>query len=120
MDARRMWSGKATDDESATAQSAAAEFASRYPGFVRHSENAKAIARYMQENDLDGTRVEDYAEAFTTLATQGAITLSPRDAGIGPEARITGNELKNYARLHLLLQPTRVLTAEDKLSAEEY
>jgi len=119
VDARRMWRN-ATDEESASAQAAGAEFAARYPAFVRHTENALAIARYMETHDLDATRVESYAEAFTELAMQGAITLSPRDAGVGPEARLTGNELKSYPRLHLLLQPSRVLKPEDKLSADEY
>src|SRR6266851_4004418 len=44
MDARRMWQGKATEEESAAhcaaAHKAGTEFANRYPGFVRHTENA--------------------------------------------------------------------------------
>jgi len=120
-DARRMWAGKATDDESAAAQAAGAEFANRYPGFVRHSENAGAITRYMQQHDLDATQVPSYAEAFSALAIQGAVTISPRDAGIGPEARLTDpQEIKSYPKLHLVLQPSRVSKPEDKLSAEEY
>jgi hypothetical protein len=120
MDARRMWRD-ATDEESAAAQAAGAEFAARYPAFVRHTENALAIARYMEIHDLDATRVESYAEAFTNLALQGALTLSPKDAGIGPEARLSDpEEIKSYPKIHLLLQPTRVLTADDKLSANEY
>ena len=119
MDVRRMWRN-ASEDESASARSAGEEFAARYPAFVRHTENALAIARYMETHDLDATRVESYAEAFTDLAMQGLITLSPRDAGVGPEARLSGNELKSYPKLHLLLQPSRVLKPEDKLSADEY
>src|SRR6266851_3138747 len=72
VDARRMWRN-ATDEESASAQAAGAEFAARYPAFVRHTENALAIARYMETHDLDATRVESYAEAFTELALQGAL-----------------------------------------------
>src|SRR6266478_2619774 len=76
MDARRMWSGRACEDESAAARSAGEEFAARYPAFVRHTENALAIARYMETHDLDGTKIESYVEAFTDLAMQGLITLS--------------------------------------------
>src|SRR5260370_4036689 len=56
MDARRMWRN-ATDEKSAEAQAAGAEFAARYPAFVRHTENALAIARYMETHDLDATQV---------------------------------------------------------------
>src|SRR5260370_30682798 len=103
MDARRIWEGKVTEEESAAhcaaAHKAGTEFANRYPGFVRQTENAKAIAAYMQSHDLDATKLRSYLEAYTDLAMQGLITLSPRDAGIGLEARLSGNELKSYPRL---------------------
>jgi hypothetical protein len=118
--ARRMWDGQASEEECAAAHAAGNEFANRYPAFVRHTENAKAIAGYMENNDLDGTKFESYVTAFEALAMEGTITLSPKDAGVGPEARLTGSELKSYPRLHLLLQPSRVLKPEDKLSADEY
>src|SRR6266478_3916104 len=44
VDARRMWEGRASEEESAAhcaaAHNAGTEFANRYPAFVRHTENA--------------------------------------------------------------------------------
>jgi hypothetical protein len=120
VDTRRMWEGKASQGENEVAYKVADEFAQRYPAFVRHTENANAVCAYMRDHNLDATRIDSYVEALTDLAMQGAITLSPKDAGVGPESRLSGSDLRNYPRLHLLLQPHRVLTVEEKMSANEY
>src|SRR5258708_30877363 len=117
---KRMWSGKATEDESQKAYAAGDRFASNFSQFVRSMDNAHAITSYMEENNLDATQVQSYVEAFEVLAPQGKLVLSPKAAGIGTEETLTGETLKTYPRLHLLLQPNKVLKPEDKLSAAQW
>src|SRR5258707_969916 len=117
---KRMWGGKASEEETQKAFAAGDRFASNYAQFVRNMDNAQAITSYMEENNLDATQVQSYVEAFEVLAPQGKLVLSPKAAGIGMEEALTGDELKGYARLNLLLQPNKALKPEDKLSADEW
>jgi hypothetical protein len=117
---KRMWSGKATEDESQKAFAAGDRFASSYSQFIRSESNGLAIVEYMADHNLDATQVQSYIEAFDFLAPQGRLVLSPKAAGIGPEETLTGGALKLYPRLHLLTQPNRALKPEDKLSANEW
>jgi len=117
---KRMWDGKATEEENQKAFAAGDRFALTYSQFVRSESNAKAITSYMEQNNLDATQVRSYIEAFEFLVPQGKLVLSPKAAGIGSEETLTGEALKIYPRLYLLLQPNKVLTPEDKLSADEW
>lgn len=118
--AKRMWDGKATEEESQKAYVAGDRFASNYSQFLRSESNAKAIISYMEENNLDATQVQSYVEAFERLAPQGKLVLSPKAAGIGAEETLTGEALRKYPRLHLLLQKSKTVKAEDKLSADQW
>ena len=73
---RRMYSGKATPEESAAARDAAERFSARFPQFARTLENAQAMVAYMEAHDLDATRVESYVTAFRDLSEQGKLTLA--------------------------------------------
>jgi hypothetical protein len=117
---KRMWSGKATEEESQKAYAAGDRFALNYSQFVRNAYNSEAMVLYMAENNLDATVVGSYIEAFEVLAPQGKLVLSPKSAGIGSEETLTGEALKKYPRLHLLCQPNKVLKPEDKLSADQW
>src|SRR5713226_1735736 len=118
--AKRMWEGRATEEESQKAFAAGDRFASNYSQFIRSESNGLAICSYMADHNLDATQVQSYVEAFAFLAPQGKLVLSPKAAGIGMEEALTGDELKGYARLNLLLQPNKALKPEDKLSADEW
>ena len=76
-DVRRMWKGEATEEEDHKARKAGAEFTARYPNFERTLENAQAIVRFMEENNLDGTKVESYITAFRDLLENGTLTTAP-------------------------------------------
>jgi len=117
---KRMWGGKASEEETQKAFAAGDRFASNYAQFVRNMDNAQAITSYMEENNLDATQVQSYVEAFEVLAPQGKLVLSPKAAGIGTEETLTGEALRQYSRLHLLCQPNKVLKPEDKLSADQF
>jgi hypothetical protein len=119
-DAKRMWEGRATEEESQKAFAAGDRFASNYAQFIRSESNGLAITLYMQEHNLDATQVQSYVTAFQALVPQGKLVLSPKAAGIGTEETLAGDELKGYARLNLLLQPNKALKPQDKLSADEW
>ncbi len=74
---RRAWSGGATAEESEKARAAGNEFATRFPTFARTVENAQAMVRFLEENDLDGTQVSSYVKAFHALTEQGKLQLAP-------------------------------------------
>jgi len=76
-DKRRMWGGRATPEETEKARAAGDEFATRFPTFARTVENAQAMVRFLEENDLDGTRVSSYVTAFRALTEQGKLKLAP-------------------------------------------
>ena len=117
---KRMWDGQATEQESEKAYAAGDRFALSYSQFIRSQSNCLAIAGYMRENNFDATRVESYVAAFKLLVSEGKLVVSPKAANIGPEEAITGEELRGYARLSELLEPHRVVTAEQKMGASEY
>src|SRR5258707_251048 len=117
---KRMWGGKASEEETQKAFAAGDRFASNYAQFVRNMDNAQAITSYMEENNLDATQVQSYVEAFEVLVPQGKLVLSPKAAGIGTEETLTGEALMLYPLRYLLLQPNKVLKPEDKLSADEW
>ena len=75
-EARRMWAGKATPDENARARAAGDAFAVRFPQFERSLANAQTMISYMEQHDLDATRVESYVTAFRALREQGKLTLA--------------------------------------------
>lgn len=117
---KRMWDGQATEEESQQAFAAGDRFASNYAQFLRTHANAEAITKYMEEHNLDATKVQSYIEAFDELAPSGKLALSPKAAGIGPEERLEGEAVKRYSRLHLLTMPNKALKPEDKLSADDW
>ena len=118
--AKRMWEGRATEEESQKAFAAGDRFASNFSQFVRSVANGEVMTSYMAEHNLDATQVQSYVEAFEVLAPQGKLVLSPKAAGIGLEDRLEGEAVRLYPRLYLLLQPNKVLKPEDKLSADEW
>ncbi len=74
-DKRRMWGGRATPEETEKARAAGDAFATRHPTFARTVENAQEMVRFLEENDLDGTKIESYSTAFRELSAQGKLTL---------------------------------------------
>jgi hypothetical protein len=74
---RRMWEGKATPDENEKCRLAGDAFATRTPQFARTMENAQIMVEYMQQNDLDATRVESYVIAYKALVEDGKLTPAP-------------------------------------------
>lgn len=74
---RRARSGGATPEESEKARAAGNEFVTRFPTFARTVENAQAMVRFLEENDLDGTQVSSYVKAFHALTEQGKLQLAP-------------------------------------------
>jgi hypothetical protein len=68
-----MWAGNATEEEDAAARAAGTEFTRRFPQFERTMPNAQAMAQYMKDNSLDGTRVDSYITAFRALVERGVI-----------------------------------------------
>src|SRR5216683_5409264 len=118
--AKRMWEGRATEEESQKAFAAGDRFASNFSQFVRSVANGEVMTSYMAEHNLDATQVQSYVEAFEVLAPQGKLVLSPKAAGIGLEDRLEGEAVRLYPRLYLLLQPNKVLKPEDKLSADDW
>jgi len=74
-DKRRMWGGRATPEETEKARAAGDAFATRHPTFDRTVENAQEMVRFLEENDLDGTKIESYSSAFRELSAQGKLTL---------------------------------------------
>jgi hypothetical protein len=76
-DVRRMWKGEVTEEEDRKAREAGAEFAARYPHFERTLVNAQAMVRFMEENELDATKVESYISAFRALLENGTLTVAP-------------------------------------------
>jgi hypothetical protein len=117
---KRMWDGGATEQESQKAFAAGDRFASSYSQFIRSESNGLAICAYLAQRNLDATDVRNYVIAYEALVAEGKLVLSPKAAGIGMEETLTGDELRNYARLNLLLQPNKALRPEDKLSADEW
>jgi hypothetical protein len=78
--ARRMWEGKATPDENERARIAGDAFATRTPQFARTLEAAQIMARYMEQHDLDATKIESYSAAFTALVEDGKFLAQPSRA----------------------------------------
>jgi hypothetical protein len=115
-----MWDGGATEEENQKAYAAGDRFASNYAQFIRSESNALAIAEFMLEKNLDATNVQSYVTAYENLVPLGKLVLSPKAARIGTEETLTGDDLRRYARLNLLLQPNKALRPEDKLSADEW
>ena len=74
---KRMWEGKATPDENEKCRIAGDAFATRTPQFARTMENAQIMVEYMQQNDLDATRVESYVCAYKALVEDGRLTATP-------------------------------------------
>jgi len=74
--AKRMYAGHATEDESAEAEATANRFAERTPQLVRNLKNAMAIYAYLESHNLDARRIESYAEAFRVLSDEGKLELA--------------------------------------------
>lgn len=108
-DKRRMWGGGATPEETEKARAAGDEFATRFPAFARTVENAQAMVRFLEENDLDGTQLSSYVTAFRALTEQGKLKLAPAQSA---------NE---YLAQHLELKDNRVppLIAARNAKAEQ-
>src|SRR5258708_6649315 len=81
--AKRMWDGKATEEESQKAFAAGDRFASNYAQFIRTIANGEVMTSYMAEHSLDATQVQSYVTAFEVLAQDGRLARSPKTAGIG-------------------------------------
>lgn len=71
---QRMWRGKATEQESERARDMGEEFSRRFPQFERTLENAQKMVRYMETENLDGTKLESYVTAFRALSLEGKLT----------------------------------------------
>jgi hypothetical protein len=76
-DVRRMWKGEVTEEEDRKAREAGAEFAVRYPQFQRTMANAQAMVQFMEENELEATKIESYISAFGALLENGTLTAAP-------------------------------------------
>ena len=71
---RRMWSGRATEEESKQARDAGATFAARCPQFDRTVENARILAEHMRLKDMDAREVSSYFIAWRELCAEGKLT----------------------------------------------
>src|SRR5258707_15515082 len=61
---------------------------------------------------------ENFCSGFAELAMAGELIVSA--ACIGDDTELTGQALRNYPRLPELLQPHRIPTAEESMSADEW
>ncbi len=91
-DIRRQWREGVTPEESRRAQEAGAEFARRFPTFEQTIENAHAIVRFMEENDLDPMEIASYIAAYRELTDQGKLTVA--------SAESADDYLRNHPELH--------------------
>lgn len=95
-------------------------FYSQYPQYVRScAANGEALTILIAEKRWDIRKTETYTKAFEALAKTGALLLSPLNAGVGSEAEITGDALKNYPRLADLLKPESEIKREKRLAEEK-
>ena len=91
-DIRKRWREGVTPEESRRAQEAGAEFARRFPTFEQTIDNAHAIVRFMEENDLDPAEIASYITAYRELTDQGKLTVAPIESA--------DDYLRNHPELH--------------------
>ncbi len=75
-DTRRKWRDGVTKEETEKARIAGDQFATRFPQFDRTLANAQAMVTYMENHDLDATKIESYITAFRELTAEGRLTLA--------------------------------------------
>jgi hypothetical protein len=83
-DLAELWKRSLTAEAEKTAadrqREAAQVFTAERPEFVQNPRNAQRVADYLEARGLSGQNVEDYHEAFNTLAPRGLIAIDPKKA----------------------------------------
>ena len=112
-DIRRQWREGVTAEESRRAQEAGAEFARRFPTFEQTIDNAHAIVRFMEENDLDPAEIASYITAYRELTDQVKLTVAPIESA--------DDYLRNHPELHERRTPPIIAARNAKAEAtQEY
>jgi len=124
---KRIWTGGSTKEESVAAWEMANKFIAAHPQIPLNDATAKTFQSFFREHTLDPREYTNWATALDRLGTEGRIVLSPKAAGVGPEEILSGNQLKTYPKLYLLLQPApnaetrkRRELYKPELSADEF
>ncbi len=108
---KRMWEGKATPEENEKARIAGDTFAMRTPKFARTIESAQIMVEYMQQNDLDATKVESYVIAYKALVEDGKLTPAP--------AQSADDFLRSHPELHDTRTPPIIAVRAARKEATE-
>jgi hypothetical protein len=116
---KRMFDDKATPEEIAAAVKEATRFSTNHPQFLGPSQptNRGKLFQWLRDRNLQIT-YDNFCSGFADLSLRGELVVSA--ACIGEDTELTGEALRNYPRLHELLQPHRLRTAEESMSADEW
>jgi len=114
-----MFEDKGTPEELAAAVKEAQRFSVNHPQFLGPTQptNRTKLYQRLRERNLPPT-YENFCGAFTELAMSGDLVLSA--AVLGDDRELSGEVLRTYPRLHELIQPHHMPTAEEKMSANDY
>jgi hypothetical protein len=116
---KRIFDDQATPEEIEAAVNEAQRFSANHPQFLGSTQpmNRATLFQWLRDRNLAIT-YDNFCSGLADLAMRGELVLSA--ACIGDNREMRGEELRNYPRLHELLQPHRILTAEESMSADEY
>src|SRR5258707_1265351 len=116
---KRMFDDEASPEELDAAVKEAQRFSASHPQFLGPTKptNRTKLFQWLRERNLAIT-YENFCSGFAELAMAGELIVSA--ACIGDDTELTGQALRNYPRLPELLQPHRIPTAEESMSADEW
>lgn len=116
---QRMFEDRATPEETAAAVEQTRRFSARFPQgqFATVPENRTKLIGWLRDRNLPIT-FDNLAAGFAELAMAGDLVLSA--AVLGDDRQLSGQVLRTYSRLHELIQPHHMPTAEEKMSANDY
>jgi hypothetical protein len=116
---KRMFDDQATPQEIEAAVKEAQRFSANHSQFLGSTQptNRAKLFQWLRDRNLPIT-YDNFCGGFADLAIRGELVVSAGCIGDGRE--LTGEALRNYPRLHELLQPHRIPTAEESMSADEW